>query len=154
MPKAIIKKKTNLVPEILKMEGEIKDLEEKLSRSLADYANLQKRQEEQRELFATLAITGFISQILDVLDELYLAYKHLPDPGLKMAIDRFESVLKSQGLVEIKAVGEVFNPEIMDCLQVVEGDNDKIIEIRKRGYLLNGRCLRPAQVTVGKKIKN
>lgn len=149
-----IKKKTNLVPEILKMEGEIKDLEEKLARSLADYANMQKRQEEQRELFATLAITGFVTQILDVLDELYLAYQHLSDPGLKMAIDRFESVLKNQGLIEIKAEGEVFNPEIMDCIQVVEGETDKVVEVRQRGYLLNGHCLRPTKVTVGKNIKN
>lgn len=148
------KKKTNLVPEILKMEGQIKDLEEKLARSLADYANLQKRQEEQRELFATLAITGFVTQILDVLDELYLAYSHLPDPGLKMAIDRFESVLKSQGLNEIKALNENFNPELMDCLQVVEGPSDQVVEVRKRGYLLNGRCLRPSQVIVGKTVKN
>lgn len=150
MTAAKTKKKTNLVPEILKMEGQIKGLEEKLTRSLADYANLQKRQEEQHQFFATLAIAGFVSQMLDVLDELHLAYKHLPDPGLKMAIDRFETVLKNQGLEEIKAVGEKFNPETMDCLQVVEGESDKVIEIRKRGYLLNGRCLRPAQVTVGK----
>lgn len=148
------KKKTNLVPEILKLEGQIKDLEEKLARSLADYANLQKRQEEQRELFATLAVTGFITQILDVLDEFYLAYSHLPDPGLKIAIDRFESVLKNQGLIEIKAQEETFNPELMDCLQVVEGPNDQVVEVRKRGYLLNGRCLRPAQVIVGKTVKN
>lgn len=154
MSKATIKKKTNLVPEILKMEGEIKDLEEKLARSLADYANMQKRQEEQRELFATLAITGFVTQILDVLDELYLAYQHLSDPGLKMAINRFESVLKNQGLIEIKAEGEVFNPEIMDCVQVVEGETDKVVEVRQRGYLLNGHCLRPTKVTVGKNIKN
>jgi len=150
------KKKTNQVSEISKLEGRIKELEDKLIRSLADYANLQKRQEEQHQLFATLVITAFVSQMLDVLDDLLLAYKHLPDPGLKIAIDRFESVLKSQGLEEIKVVGEAFNPETMACLQTVDGEADKVVEVRQRGYLLNGRCLRPAQVTVGKKseIKN
>ncbi|HBP51510.1 MAG: Protein GrpE [Candidatus Shapirobacteria bacterium GW2011_GWE1_38_10] len=147
------KQKTNLVPEILKMEEKIKDLEEKLSRALADYANLQKRQDEQHQFYATLAISSFISQALGVLDELHLAYKHLPDPGLKMAIDRFESVLKNQGLEEIKALGENFDPETMECLQVVEGEPDKVIEIRQQGYTLSGRCLRPAQVIVGKKLK-
>lgn len=143
-------KKTNLVPEILKMEGQIKELNEKLTRSLADYSNLQKRQEEQHQFFATLAIAGFVSQTLGVLDDLLLAYQHLSDPGLKMAIDRFESVLKNQGLEEVKADGETFNPETMECLQTTEGENDKVIEVKKRGYMLNGRCLRPAQVTVGK----
>jgi molecular chaperone GrpE len=145
------KPKTNLVPEILKLEGQIKELEDKLTRSLADYANLQKRQQEQSQFFATLAITGFISQMLDVLDNLLLAYQHLPDPGLKMAIDRFEVVLKEQGLEEVKAANQTFDPKIMDCLQVVDGEASKVIEVRKRGYLLNGQCLRPAQVTVGKK---
>jgi molecular chaperone GrpE len=148
------KKKTNLVPEILKMEEKIVSLEEKLTRSLADYANLQKRQEEQHQFFATLAITSFISQMLEVFDELLLAYQHLPDPGLKIAIDRFEAVLKSQGLEEIKALGETFNPENMDCLQVAEGEQDKVVNVQKRGYMLNGRCLRPAQVTVGRKSDN
>ena len=143
-------KKTNLVPEILKMEGQIKELNEKLTRSLADYANLQKRQEEQHQFFATLAIAGFVTETLGVLDDLLLAYEHLPDPGLKMAIDRFESVLKRQGLEEVNAVGETFNPETMECLQTTEGETDKVVEVKKRGYLLNGRCLRPAQVTVGK----
>ncbi|MFA5025554.1 MAG: nucleotide exchange factor GrpE [Candidatus Shapirobacteria bacterium] len=145
-------KKTNLVPEILKMEGQINELNEKLTRSLADYANLQKRQEEQHQFFATLAIAGFVSQMLSVLDDFLLAYQHLPDAGLKMAIDRFESVLKNQGLEEIKAVGQNFDPETMECLLIVDGETDKVIEIKKRGYLLNGKCLRPAQVTVGKKL--
>jgi len=144
------KNKTNLVPEILKMEEQIKELNEKLTRSLADYANLQKRQEEQHQFFATLAISGFVSQMLGVLDDFLLAYQHLPDAGLKMAIDRFESVLKTQGLEEIKAKGEKFNPELMECLQSVEGKDEIVVEVKKRGYLLNGRCLRPAQVTVGR----
>lgn len=148
------KKKTNLVPEILKLEGQIKELEEKLTRSLADYANLQKRGDDQRQFFATLAITAFVSQMLEVLDDLHLAYKHLPDPGLKMAIDRFETVLKNQGLEEIKALGVTFDPETMDCQGVTEGEQDKVIEVRRTGYLLNGQCLRPAQVTVGKKSEN
>ena len=145
------KQKANLVPEILKLEGQIKELEDKLTRSLADYANLQKRQQEQSQFFATLAITGFISQMLDVLDNLLLAYQHLPDPGLKMAIDRFESVLKEQGLEEVKAQDQSFDPKIMDCLQVVEGEADKHRNQHGRHDGENGQCLRPAQVTVGKK---
>ncbi|MBU1118218.1 nucleotide exchange factor GrpE [Patescibacteria group bacterium] len=151
MPNTKNKQKTNLVPEILKLEEQIKQLEDKLTRSLADYANLQKRQQDQHQFFATLAIANFVSEMLSVLDDLYLAYTQLSDPGLKMAIDRFESILKKQGLEEISAADQDFNPETMECLQVVEGKADKVIEVRKRGYLLNGQCLRPAQVTVGKK---
>ena len=39
--------------------------------------------------------------MLEVLDEFLLTYKHLPNPGLKIAIEKFENVLKNQGLEEI-----------------------------------------------------
>ena len=44
-----------------------------------------------------------LSKMIEVLDDFYLAQKHLNDPGLKMAIDKFISVLKTEGLEEIKA---------------------------------------------------
>lgn len=146
------KNKTNLVPEILKLENQIKELEDKLTRSLADYSNLQKRQEERHQFFATLAISAFISQILSVLDDLYLAQANLNNPGLQMAINNFETVLKNQGLQEIEALNKEFVPDIMECLQTKKGETNKVLEIKKRGYLLNGHCLRPAQVVVGKKL--
>jgi len=146
------KNKTNLVPEILKLESQIKELEDKLTRSLADYSNLQKRQEEQHQFFATLAISAFISQMLSVLDDFYLAQSSLNNPGLQMAINNFETVLKNQGLEIIDALHQEFNPQTMECLQTKKGELNKVLEIKKRGYLLNGHCLRPAQVVVGKKL--
>ncbi len=146
------KNKTNLVPEILKLEGQIKELEDKLTRSLADYSNLQKRQEEQHQFFATLAISAFVSQMLSVLDDFYLAQSSLNNPGLQMAINNFETVLKNQGLETIEALHQEFNPETMECLQTIKGETNKVLEVKKRGYLLNGHCLRPAQVVVGKKL--
>lgn len=148
------KKKDSFGPEKAKLEQQIKELEDKLARSLADYSNLEKRHGEQHQLFATLAIAAFITQMLEVLDDLQLAYQHLPDPGLKMALDHFLSVLKNQGLEEVKAKDESFNPECMECLASVDGDNNKVVEVKRPGYLLNGQCLRPAQVFVGKTVKN
>ena len=88
--------------------------------------------------------------MLEVLDEFLLTYKHLPDPGLKIAIDKFENVLKNQGLEEINLKNADFDPQIMECIEVVKGPDNKVVEVKKRGYLLNGQCLRPAQVAVGK----
>lgn len=146
------KNKTNLVPEILKLESQIKELEDKLTRSLADYSNLQKRQEEQHQFFATLAISAFISQMLSVLDDFYLAQDNLKNPGLQMAINNFETVLKNHGLQEVEALNKEFIPDTMECLQTKKGEPNKVLEVKKRGYLLNGHCLRPAQVVVGKKL--
>ena len=144
------KNKSKNLSSVAKLETQVKELQEKLSRSLADYANLQKRHEDHRQVFATLAITGFVSQMLEVLDEFLLTYKHLPNPGLKIAIEKFENVLKNQGLEEINLKNADFDPQIMECIEVVKGPDNKVVEVKKRGYLLNGQCLRPAQVAVGK----
>ncbi len=147
------KTQTKTAPKIEKLEAQVQELQEKLNRSLADYSNLQKRQEEQQQFFATVAMTSFVAQFIDVLDEFLLAYQHLPDPGLKIAIDKFENTLKLQGLEEIKAMGETFNPETMECVDTLKGEDNKVLKVRKRGYLLNNHCFRPAQVVVGQKNK-
>ncbi len=72
--------KARTAPKTKKFEAQIQELQEKLNRSMADYANLQKRQEEQQDFFTTVAITNFVAQFLSVLDEFLLAYQHLPDP--------------------------------------------------------------------------
>lgn len=137
-------------------ELKIKDLEEKLAqtredwkRSLADYANLEKRVESQRQLYAAMASVSLVSKIIEVLDDFSLAQAHLKDPGLQMALDKLLSVLKSEGLEEINCDNKIFDPSTMECTQAVAGDKDKVINTKKNGYLLNGQCLRPAQVTVG-----
>jgi molecular chaperone GrpE (heat shock protein) len=132
----------------------ITSLEERLARSLADYSNLEKRIDSQRQLFITLATTSILSKMVEVLDNFYLAQKHLNDPGLKMAIDKFDSVLKTEGLEEINPLGLEFDPQSMECIETVEGKENFVIEVKKLGYKLNGHIIRPAQVSVGTSDQN
>jgi len=134
--------KTNITSQVL-------ELKEKLARSLADYSNLEKRTEAQRQMFVTMATISIINKMVDVLDDLHLTYSHLPDAGLKMTIDKFINILSSEGLVEIKT-DVPFNPETMECVSTVVGEENKIISVHKKGYTLNGQVIRPAQVIVGK----
>jgi molecular chaperone GrpE len=129
---------------------EVSALKEKLARSLADYANLEKRIEAQRQMYVTLATVGIINKMVDVLDDLHLTYSHLQDAGLKITIDKFINVLTSEGLSEVKTEGE-FNPETMECIATAPGEDNQIITVQKKGYSLNGQLIRPAQVVVGKK---
>lgn len=133
---------------------EISELKDKLARSLADYSNLEKRIESQRQLFVTLATTAIISQMIAVLDDLYLAQNHLKDQGLQIAIDKFISTLKSEGLEEIVVEGKDFSPETMECVDTTDGKENAVVTVKKRGYQLNGHVIRPAQVVIGKKIIN
>jgi molecular chaperone GrpE len=135
---------------ILHLEEKVDQLQNKLNRSLADYSNLEKRIENQRQLFVTLATTSLLSKIIEVLDDLYLSNQHLKDSGLKMVIDKFVSVLESEGIEEIETEKLTFNPESMDCVEVVPGKQDQVVSVKKKGYRLNGHVIRPAQVVVGK----
>jgi len=137
-------------PDNAELLEKITSLEERLARSLADYSNLEKRIDSQRQLFVTLATTSILSKMVEVLDNFYLAQNHLNDTGLKMAIDKFDAVLKTEGLEEINPLGLEFDPQSMECIETVEGKENFVIEVKKLGYKLNGHVIRPAQVSVGK----
>jgi molecular chaperone GrpE len=146
-------KKTNpgLNPtKIKELEEKNKVLEDKLNRSLADYSNLEKRIESQRQLFVTLATTAVIIKMIEVLDDFNLAYSHLQDAGLKIAIDKFITVLKSEGVEEVNPLNQNFDPNTMECVETCNGENNKVTVVHKLGYKLNSQVIRPAQVVVGK----
>ena len=140
---------TDLVQRITELEQESAAMADRLSRSLADYSNLEKRIESQRQMFVTLATTSILVKMVEVLDDFHLAQKHLNDPGLKMAIDKFDSVLKIEGLEEINPVGLEFDPQSMECIETTKGKENFVVDVKKLGYKLNGHIIRPAQVSVG-----
>jgi molecular chaperone GrpE (heat shock protein) len=58
--------------------------------------------------------------------------------------------LKEEEVERMETEGKDFDPLVMECVQVVKGDEGKVIEEVKPGYTLHGKILRPAQVIVGK----
>jgi molecular chaperone GrpE len=137
--------------------GELEQLKEKLTeaendykRALADYQNLQKRVSDQRSELILSANRDLLLRILSVLDTLILANKHVDNEGLKVAINQFQDVLKAEGVVKIESEGQDFNPHMMECVVIEEGDENKVLEEMLAGYMLNDKVLRPAQVKVGK----
>lgn len=137
-----------------KIDPQIADLQDKLNRSLADYANFQKRVEREKEAFASLTLVSIVLRFLEVMDDYLLVGSHLKDVGLDMANKKFMTTLQNYGFVEIKALGQKFDPSIMECQVVVEGEDDQVVAVTKVGYMFNGQCLRPASVAVGKKGLN
>jgi len=121
----------------------------KLTRSLADYDNLLKRTSSQREQIKNLAAASLVDKLLGVLDDFDRAQAHLNDQGLKIAIDQFTSVLFSEGVKEILAYKKPFDPQAMDCVDVKKGKKNQVLEVRQKGYTLNGTVIRPAGVIVG-----
>ncbi len=134
-------------------EAKIAELHDRLNRSLADYQNLEKRIESQKQVFLTFSLMSIFDKLLSSIDDFYLVNSHLNDKGLKMALDKLESVLKSEGLEEIDALQKTFDPHTMDCVDTTDkAKKDIVYSVSKKGYKFNGTVVRPAQVIVGTKI--
>lgn len=131
------------------LEDQVKNLTEKWKRALADYANLEKRVENQKKDFVKFSNASLLDKLLAVLDDLERAEIHLKNKGLTLAVNQFRSVLKTEGIKEIKAKGTKFNPKEMDCVEMTKGIKNQVINIVQKGYLLNNKVLRPAKVKVG-----
>jgi len=135
------------------LELKVEDLTNKWKRALADYANLEKRVGQEKSDFVKYANACLIDKLLAVLDDLERAEAHLKSEGLSLALSQFRSVLKTEGVEEIKVEGENFDPERMDCSEMVKGAKNKVIKVVQKGYFLNQKILRPAKVKVGSPSK-
>ncbi|MEA3355448.1 MAG: nucleotide exchange factor GrpE [Patescibacteria group bacterium] len=124
-------------------------IKNQLKRALADYQNLKKRIEKDKSDYVKFAISSIIDKLLSVLDDLERADQHLKDKGLKLAINQFKSILDLEGVKEIKVLNQEFDPKTSDCVELIKGPKNKIIEIIKKGYTIHEKVLRPAQVKVG-----
>lgn len=134
----------------MKKSSQTQTLENQLKRTLADYQNLQKRIAGDQQDFVKFANAVLLTKLLPVLDDLEKAQGHLKNAGLQLTIDKFKSVFDSEGVSELKLVNTPFDPKTAECVEIIPGKKDYIIEIVQTGYSLNGRVLRPARVKVGK----
>jgi molecular chaperone GrpE len=140
------------------LEKQVADLDQQFKRALADYQNLEKRHHNDRQSLVKYANQTLLDKLLPLLDDLERAQNHLKNPGLKQVINQFISLLESEGVTLIKSTGELFNPQEMDCAEVVPGKKNFVVKTLNKGYYYLDRVLRPARVEVGNgifpKIKN
>ena len=133
---------------------EFKNLENQLKRALADYQNLEKRVISEKSEWIKLANKGLLLRLLPALDNLILAEKHTQDTGVKLSIDQMISAFKEEGIEKIETIGRDFDPNLMEAVHTIEGEDGKVAEEIRAGYTLFGQVLRPAQVVVGSVRQN
>ncbi len=133
----------------LALEQKISDLENSWKRALADYKNLEKRIAEDKEQLVFYVKKQTIEEFLPFLDNLEKIEKHIKDKGLELTLKEFRKTFISMGVQEIEAEGKEFNHETMEAVETKKGERNKVLKTILRGYLLNGKLLRPAKVIVG-----
>lgn len=156
-----------------KAKKKIKELEiqndenyKKLQRAVSDMENLRRITEKEKKDYVRYANMELIKKILPTIDEFEKSIvaieklelddnkKNIVD-GIKMIYTNLLTVLKNEGLLEIKCKGEKFNPYFHEALttEVDESlDENTIIEELQKGYMFNDMVIRPAMVKVSRKV--
>jgi len=133
---------------------------------MADFDNYRKQMEKQLASKAESIKAELLLKFLNIRDDYIRALsmakqsksdKEVVIEGLEGILKNSDSLLASEGIREIEAVGTPFDPNVHDAIAYSERDdlaeNTVTAEIRK-GYMLNGRVLRPSLVEISKIVKN
>lgn len=142
------KSKNNFVGE------ELENVKNQLARVMADYANLQKRTDEERKMMFKLASVSFMNKILPILDNLKNAQNHIKDSGIAMIIGQLETLAKEEGFEEIKInLGDKFDENSMEVIEAIETDqemdNNSVSEVILSGWKYSdGTVVRHSRVKV------
>jgi molecular chaperone GrpE len=132
---------------------------EQMQRMTADFDNARKRMVKDQTRAVEMASERLISQLLDALDEFQIAMVHAegaPEEfgpylkGFELVYAKLFDVLKADGLEQIDAVGQPFDPTLHEALlQTGDGDGHPVVaEVFRNGYTFKGKVLRPAGVRV------
>jgi molecular chaperone GrpE len=130
-------------------------------RAAADYQNLKRRAEKEREEYGRLATAALVINILPLLDDLERALMSVDIrlagltwvDGIRLIYRKFQAVLEAAGVSEIKAEGETFDPNLHEAVMYGEGEEGKVVAEVQKGYRLGDRVIRPAMVVVGRKAE-
>lgn len=149
-------------PEVETLRAEVEEYRDRYLRAKAESENVRRRAELDVANARKFAIDSFAAEVLTVRDNLERAQAiPLSSPevvakvieGLALTLSELESVLERQGLAAVDPRGERFDPErhqAMTSVATNEVPPGHVVEVMQKGYLLNGRLVRPAMVVVAR----
>jgi molecular chaperone GrpE len=140
-------------------EGELARVKSRLAYLAAEFDNYRKRMAREQEAIVSFGNERILLAILPFLDNLEraISQSHASGTteallsGVQMTYDQVVAELRKFGLEQISAVGEPFDPNLHEAIAKVAVERKPegtVLAEGRKGYLLSGRLLRPAQVTV------
>jgi molecular chaperone GrpE len=128
-----------------------------LRRLKAEFENSRKRQERERERVFAMAAERLVQELLPVLDNLDRALEAGGDirEGVLATRNQLAEVLGNEGLLPVASDGQPFDPNVHEAVMgrpSEEHEEGTILQTFERGYLLNGKPIRPAKVVVAKQV--
>jgi molecular chaperone GrpE len=138
---------------------------DRLMRQQADFDNIRKRLEREKQEFLKFASEDVIADVLGVLDDLERSLEAAQNKqenfeaflkGIEMILAHLYEMLKKRGVVVIKAQGAMFDPLCHEALLQTETSDHKdgeVLEELQKGYTMHDRVLRTSKVRVAKRIE-
>ena len=135
---------------------------DQLMRTRAELENLRKRNQRDLENAHKFALEKFSQDLLQVWDSLELGHQAAQDEqadidklreGTELTLKLLTDVMQKNGIEQVDPDGEPFNPEYHQAMSMQEREDvapNTVVAVVQKGYVLNGRLLRPAMVMVSK----
>lgn len=141
-------------------EEQVASWRERAIRATADLDNFRKRMTREKSDSLRFANQALLEELLPVLDNFEMGLQAAagePDSmiyrGMVMVKKQLDDFLKGNGVEEIPAEGQAFDPSVHEAVsqeECPETDDGSILRVMRRGFRMNDRLLRPANVVVAK----
>lgn len=148
---------------IEELENEVSDMKDKYMRAMAEAENIRKRTAKEKIDGIKRANKGLLLSLINFMDNFERALKSFDNDetikgseyykGVELIHKQFIDFLTDNGVTEIEALGEEFDPNVHEALTMLEVpdiDKEQVVEVYAKGYKLNDELLRTAKVVVGK----
>ncbi len=145
--------------ETAQLKEALRRAEDERLRALAELENAKRRLEREKDEFRKFATENVLADLMPVLDTLDLALTHGRGNeackdlvmGVEMTLKIFLDALSRHGLEAVGKAGDDFDPAWAEAVGIAEdGEPGKVAAILQKGFVLNGRVIRPAKVMIGK----
>ena len=148
--------KTEEVDALTKATEEIKDLEDRFKRMLAEFENYKKRTQKEKENIYGMVTGDVLTTMLPIMDNLEKAAEAKTEDtqyqdGVKLVSRQFAEALKSLGLEEIESVGKKFDPQYHEAVSHIEDETkgeQEIVQEYRKGYKIGNKVVRYSMVIV------
>ena len=142
-------------------DEEIIELKSHIQRLQADFDNFRKQGEKQKQDLIRYANEGLIVKFLDIYEDMERALENSSNEeelreGLELIYSKMKNTLEKEGVEEIPAVGEKFDPFKHEALLTVDSpnhENNEIVDELMKGYTLKDKVIKYSKVRVCKKAK-
>lgn len=151
---------SDLTQRLEEAEKQANDFKEQWLRAMADFKNYKRRVETERTELVRNASVSLILKLLPIVDDFERAAGSIPPEvaetpwwqGTQLVLQKLRTILESEGVTPIDALGSDFDPNLHDAVmyEEAEGQDGKVTAELQKGYRLNDRVLRPTMVKVGK----